>query len=193
MRIGRARGRGGSESYFSPDLAFLQSQEIASARCIDALKTPRVREAEILDWTLEPGELLQEVRVDAQLSTVRGLSNMPQTDTLDIVTIALAAVAATAGATAAAATFVEVGKEKEGATEETVENEMVAHIVASIEPAINRAELIQLGERRKANLSAWQLYRRSHALLAQQAIQPVPKMTPCLSLVLSGTNDGPCP
>ncbi len=51
---------------------------------------------------------------------------------------------------------------------ENVENEMVAHIVASIEPAINRAELTQLGERRKANLSAWQLYRRSHALLAQQ-------------------------
>lgn len=51
---------------------------------------------------------------------------------------------------------------------EQVEREMVAHIVASIEPAINRAELAQLGERRKANLSAWQLYRRSHALLAQQ-------------------------
>lgn len=51
---------------------------------------------------------------------------------------------------------------------ENIENEMVAHIVASIEPAINRAELKQLGARRKANLSAWQLYRRSHALLAQQ-------------------------
>ncbi len=50
----------------------------------------------------------------------------------------------------------------------TIENEIAARIVASIEPAINRAELVQLAQRRRANLSAWQLYRQSHAILAQK-------------------------
>lgn len=49
-----------------------------------------------------------------------------------------------------------------------IQSEIASRIVASIEPAINRAELVHLGERRKANLSAWQLYRKSHAMLAQK-------------------------
>ncbi len=49
-----------------------------------------------------------------------------------------------------------------------IQNEIAARIVASIEPAINRAELVQLGKHRRANLSAWQLYRQSHAILAQK-------------------------
>lgn len=49
-----------------------------------------------------------------------------------------------------------------------IQNEIASRIVASIEPAINRAELVLLGDRRKANLSAWQLYRKSHAMLAQK-------------------------
>lgn len=49
-----------------------------------------------------------------------------------------------------------------------IQNEIASRIVASIEPAINRAELVQLGQRRKASLTAWQLYRQSHGILAQQ-------------------------
>jgi TolB-like protein/Tfp pilus assembly protein PilF len=48
-----------------------------------------------------------------------------------------------------------------------IQNRIAARIVASIEPAINRAELVHLDERRKVNLNAWQLYRKSHATLAQ--------------------------
>lgn len=49
-----------------------------------------------------------------------------------------------------------------------IENKIAVRLVASLEPAINRAELVKLSSRRKANLSAWQLYRQSHALLLQQ-------------------------
>ena len=49
-----------------------------------------------------------------------------------------------------------------------IQNQIAARIVASFEPAINRAELVQLVKRRRANLSAWQLYRQSHAILAQK-------------------------
>jgi len=48
---------------------------------------------------------------------------------------------------------------------ETLQNEIILHIVSAIEPEINRTEFATLRKRRQVDLGAWELYRQGHAIL----------------------------
>jgi TolB-like protein len=45
------------------------------------------------------------------------------------------------------------------------QDDVVQKILSCIEPELHRAELKQLGKRRRVDLGAWQLYRQAHAIL----------------------------